>query len=216
MPTRGLFVTFEGGDGTGKSTQISLLAESLAAVGRRVLLTREPGGVPAAEAIRDLMVRGDIDAWSPISEALMMFAARAEHLHKVINPARDSGAIVLCDRFSDSTMAYQGIAGGVGCLTIEALNSMVVGNNGPDLTFVLDIDPMEGLLRARLRAGGDNRFESKGITFHTAVRVAFQSIATANPERCILIDAAQPVAVVHKLIVETVQRWLAEADTCGH
>ncbi len=215
MPTRGLFVTFEGGDGSGKSTQIELLAETLVAEGRRVISTREPGGAPAAESIRDLMVKGNIDAWSPISEALMMFAARAEHLDKVINPARDSGVIVLCDRFSDSTMAYQGIAGGVGRPAIESLNSMVVGDHGPTLTFVLDIDPIEGLRRARSRANSDNRFESKGIAYHTAVREAFQSIALTNPGRCILIDAAQPVTEVREIIVATVQRRLAESEDRG-
>lgn len=215
MPARGLFITFEGGDGAGKTTQISLLANSLRAAGRQVVCTREPGGSAAAEAIRELMVRGEIDAWSPLSEALMMFAGRSEHLRSLINPARSSGAVVLCDRFTDSTMAYQGIAGGVGKDVISALDSLVVGSDGPDTTFILDIDPVEGLRRASARDGSETRFERKGMGFHADVRRAFLSIARENQPRCFLIDAAQSPEIIHQAIAEVVFARLAEADRRG-
>lgn len=193
---RGPFITFEGGDGVGKSTQIARLAERLRALGREVVVTREPGGSPGAEAIRALLVQGAADRWSARTEALMMYAARADHLERTINPARERGAVVLCDRFSDSTMAYQGIAGALGRETVEKLDALIVGADGPTLTFILDAPSHEGLKRAGARGDGDNRFEAKGAEYQERVRRAFLEIAKGAPERCFVIDAARDIAAV--------------------
>jgi len=192
---RGAFISFEGGDGVGKSTQIELLAGSLRKAGAEVVTTREPGGSPGAEAIRALLVTGAADRWSPLTEALLMYAARADHLQKTINPARARGAIVLSDRFSDSSMAYQGFAGALGASAVAALEKLVVGADGPDLTLVLDAPVAVSLSRTSAR-GGDHRFEAKGADYQESVRQAFLKIAAANPGRCAVIDAArQPEAV---------------------
>lgn len=185
---RGSFISFEGGDGVGKSTQIARLAERLRRAGREVVVTREPGGAPGAEEIRSLLVTGATDRWTPLAEALLMYAARAEHLAKTINPARDRGAVVLSDRFSDSTMAYQGIAGALGRNAVAALDQLVVGAEGPDMTFVLDAGDA-GLARAGAR-GGDDRFERKGADYQAQVRRAFLDIARADPRRCVVVDTA--------------------------
>lgn len=184
----GPFITFEGADGVGKSTQISLLAERLRRDGREIVVTREPGGTAGGEAIRELLVRGAADRWSPLTEALLMYAARAEHIEKVIAPALTRGAIVLCDRFADSSMAYQGVAGGLGGGIIRALDDIVVGAWTPDATIVLDAPGAVTTARAAGR-GGDHRFESKGEEFQSAVRAAFLGIARASPARCVVVDA---------------------------
>ena len=186
----GLFITFEGGDGVGKSTHIQRLATRLRARGYEVVVTREPGGAPGAESIRELLVKGDVDRWGALSEALLMFAARAEHLRATITPALLRDAIVLCDRFSDSTMAYQGIAGGLGREAVAMLDALVVGDAGPDLTFVLHAQKGEGLARVGRRDGEETRFEDKGARFQEHVASAFQTIARENPARCILIDTS--------------------------
>lgn len=189
----GLFVTFEGGDGVGKSTQLKELAKRLRADGQTVTETREPGGVPGAEAIRELLVTGQADRWTPLAEALMMNAARAEHLDKKIVPALQRGEIVLCDRFADSTMAYQGYAGAVGQQTIEQLYQIVVGPYSPDVTFILHTKPGQGLDRAKARGSDEQRFESKGSEYQNDVAKAFVSIAHADPDRCLLVDAQQSI-----------------------
>ena len=187
---KGFFISVEGGDGAGKSTQISRLAESLHEAGREVVLTREPGGSQGAESIRGLLVEGAADRWSPLTEALLMYAARADHLERTILPALQKGAVVITDRFADSTMAYQGIAGALGAATVGALHDCVVGENDPDLTLILDIAPDEGLARAGARDGaGEGRFEAKGADFQKRVRDAFLRIAQSNPQRCVVIDA---------------------------
>lgn len=185
---RGLFISFEGGDGVGKSTQIARLAKTLRKHGREVVETREPGGSAGAEAIRALIVTGDEDRWSAMSEALLMYAARRDHLEKTIRPARNRGAVVLCDRFADSTMAYQGYAGGLGAETLAALYASVIGDEGPDLTFLLDAPGDEGLARAA-PDGSERRFEEKGAAFQSKVREAFLEIAKNAPERCVIVDA---------------------------
>jgi dTMP kinase len=190
---RGLFISFEGGDGAGKSTQIARLADRLRAAGRDVVTTREPGGSPGAESIRKLLVEGDKDRWSPMTEALLMLAARRDHLERVISPALKRGAVVVTDRFSDSTMAYQGIAGELGSEAAAALHALVVGNNNPDLTIVLDLPVDEGLRRAGGRSGSETRFESKGAAFQERVRQAFLEIAANDQQRCVVIDATGPV-----------------------
>ncbi|MEO1251972.1 MAG: dTMP kinase [Pseudomonadota bacterium] len=190
---RGFFITFEGGDGVGKSTQINRLAERLREAGRDVVTTREPGGSPGAEAIRALLVEGDADRWSPLTEALLMVAARRDHLEKVILPGLARGAVVISDRFADSTMAYQGVAGALGRDKAAALHALAVGDNNPDLTIILDLPIEEGLKRARNRAGEETRFESKGEPFQRAVRHAFLEIARDEPARCVVVNAAGPI-----------------------
>jgi dTMP kinase len=185
---RGRFITFEGGEGTGKSTQCRRLAAWLQGRGITVLATREPGGTPAAETIRALLLDGDADQLDAMSEALLHFAARREHVRCVIAPALAAGTWVLCDRFSDSTMAYQGLAMGLGRPVIECLHRLAVGALMPDLTLVLDLAVAESLPRAR-RQGGADRYESREVAFHEALRRAFQNIAAREPGRCVVIDA---------------------------
>lgn len=188
--SQGYFITFEGGEGSGKSTQIRRLAERLkAAGGREVVLTREPGGTPGGEEIRDLILNGAVDRWSPVSEALLMSAARRDHLERVIRPALARGAVVLCDRFADSTRAYQGRGGAVDPGLIDALETYVVEGTRPHLTLILDLPTAEGLQRAGAR-GGEARFESKGMAFHQNLRAAYLAIAQAEPGRCQVIDAS--------------------------
>lgn len=204
---RGPFLTFEGGDGVGKSTHLQRLGERLRAAGRDVVVTREPGGSPGAEAIRELIVKGAVDRWSPAAEALLMFAARADHLEQTINPARKRGAVVICDRFADSTMAYQGLAGSLGEDAVRTLERLVVGDDGPDLTLILDAPEGVGLARAAGR-GGDSRFEAKGADYQRRVREAFLDIARKNPARCVVIDAARSVEEVADEIAAVVEKRL--------
>lgn len=185
---RGSFISFEGGEGAGKSTQIRRLADRLVAAGFDVVLTREPGGSPGAETIRDLLVHGEADRWSSVTETLLMYAARRDHLERVIRPALDRGAIVLCDRFADSTRAYQGAGGDAPASLIAALEDHVLAGSIPDLTLVFDIPAAVGLERAATR-GGAARFESKGLDFHERLRAGFLNIAQREPERCAIIDA---------------------------
>ena len=167
---RARFITFEGGEGTGKSTQVARLAERLTRLGLAVLETREPGGSAGAEAIRALLVNGPADRWSARSEALLMYAARSDHIERVIVPALAAGVIVVCDRFADSTAAYQGAGGGADPTLIAALAVGVAGEVKPDLTIVLDLDAATGLARAAARLGGEARFEAKGLEFHERLR----------------------------------------------
>jgi dTMP kinase len=197
--TQGRFITFEGGEGAGKSTQVRKLAARLAA-GREVVATREPGGSPGAESIRDLLVRGEADRWSPVTETLLMYAARRDHLERVIQPALTRGAWVVCDRFADSTRAYQGAGGGADPALIAALEAQVLGLIRPDLTLVLDLPVEDGLARADGRGDAETRFESKGLAFHARLRHAFLDIARAEPRRCAVIDAAQPPDAVEAAI----------------
>jgi dTMP kinase len=194
--SRGRFITFEGGEGTGKSTQLRRLVERLRADGREVVATREPGGSEGAEQLRALLLNGAVDRWSPLAEALMLNAARADHLDTMIRPALARGAWVVCDRFADSTRAYQGAAGGVDPQLLEVLERAVVADTRPDLTLVLDAPAELGLARAAARAGGEARFEAKGLEFHKRLREAFRRIAATEPERCVLIDADQSVESV--------------------
>jgi dTMP kinase len=207
--SRGRFITFEGGEGAGKSTQAALLSERLRQRGLEVVQTREPGGSPGAEALRGLVVEGAADRWSPMAETLIMFAARADHVQRVIRPAMERGAWVVCDRFTDSSRAYQGVGGGVAAEIIDNLDLWVVGPDQPDLTFIFDLPVEVGLARAAGRGGAEARFESKGAAFHQALRDAFRQIAADHPERCVLIDAAVSVDVVADQVWATVERRLA-------
>jgi dTMP kinase len=197
------FVTFEGGEGSGKSTQARRLAEHLQMLGHRVCLTREPGGTASGEKIRDLVVSGATDAWSPIAEALLMNAARDAHLQEVIRPALEDGKTVLCDRFLDSTRVYQGTAGGCPRDLIDTLEQHVVGKTRPDLTLVFDLDPLIGLARATERSQGHGvRFENKGLAFHQKLRIGFLDIAKAEPKRCFVIDASLSEDVVFQHVLK--------------
>lgn len=187
--TRGRFITFEGGEGAGKSTQARTLVERLQAQGISVVLTREPGGSEGAESLRSLLVIGDADRWTPTAETLLMYAGRSDHLTRLIRPALEAGTWVVCDRFSDSTRAYQGAGGGVRPAFIEAIEAEVVGPDKPDLTLVFDMPVEIGLERAFGRDMFEARFESKGLAFHQRLRDAFLEIARADPERCALINA---------------------------
>jgi dTMP kinase len=207
--SRGFFITFEGGEGAGKSTQVRRLAERLRAAGREVVVTREPGGSTGAEAIRGLLVSGAADRWSPISEALMMNAARRDHVEKLIAPALARGDVVICDRFADSTRAYQGAAGGAPADLIATLESAVVGDCRPDLTLVLDLPVDIGLARAADRGGAEARFEAKGAAFHAAIRQAFLDIAAAEPGRCVVVDSSSPPEVVAEAVWAAIEARIA-------
>ncbi|MEQ1890214.1 MAG: dTMP kinase [Alphaproteobacteria bacterium] len=195
MPSSpGKFITLEGGEGAGKSTQARLLLTALQQRGFGVVLTREPGGAPGAELIRKLLVEGEAARWDAMSEALLLFAARRGHLRETIVPALGRGDWVICDRFTDSTFAYQGDAGGLGRETIERLAALALDADSPapDVTLVLDIPVELGLSRAQLRGGAENRFESLDAAFHQRLRDSFLQIAAREPARCVLIDAAAP------------------------
>jgi dTMP kinase len=203
--TSGVFISFEGGDGAGKSTQIKLLAEALRAQGREVVTTREPGGSTGAEAIRKLLLEGAADKWSPLTEALLMYASRADHLERTIEPALQRGAVVISDRFADSTMAYQGLAGALGEATVTVLQKLVVGNRGPNLTIMLDLPVDEGLKRSGETGAAEQRFESKGAAYQEQVRAAFLEIARREPKRCVVVDAAGPADAVAERIADAVK-----------
>jgi len=197
---RGLFITLEGGEGAGKSTQARRLGERVAEAGREVVVTREPGGSPGAEAIRALLVTGDAERWSATTETLLMYAARRDHIERVIAPALERGAVVICDRFADSTRAYQGAAGGAARSLIGALEVEVLDGKRPDLTFILDLPPEDGLARAAGRDHDADRFEARDLEFHRRLRAAFLSVAEHEPDRCVVIDANQPPQVVSDTI----------------
>jgi dTMP kinase len=204
------FITFEGGEGSGKSTHARRLAERLRAAGQDVLLTREPGGTPFAERLRDLILDAGAPRREPISDALLFFAARADHTASVIAPALARGAWAVCDRFSDSTRVYQGIAGGVDPGVLEAIEALVPGSLRPTLTFIMDVAPAAGLARARARSGtrhAQDPYESRDLRFHERVRAGFLDIARRESGRCAVIDAekdakdvenAVRAAVVHR------------------
>ncbi len=202
--TRGRFITFEGGEGAGKSTQARLLVERLQARGISVVLTREPGGSDGAEALRNLLVVGDADRWTPTAETLLMYAGRSDHLTRLIRPALEAGTWIVCDRFSDSTRAYQGAGGGVSPAFIEAIEEEVVGSDKPDLTLVFDMPVEIGLERAFGRDMFEARFESKGLAFHQRLRDAFLAIARDEPGRCALIDAGGTLDEVAAQVWSTV------------
>jgi dTMP kinase len=204
----GRFITLEGGEGAGKSTQIRRLAAWLQESRHPdVVVTREPGGSPGAEAIRELLVTGETDRWDAQTEALLHFAARRDHVERTIGPALDRGAWVVCDRFADSTRAYQGIVQGAGLDLIESLYRLAIGDLKPDLTLILDLPVEIGLARAAER-GGSDRYERMGKGFHEALRDAFLEIAEQDKARCRVIDATGDEETVAELIRSTVeQRW---------
>ena len=204
----GKFITFEGGEGTGKSTQVALLADALRAAGIDVVTTREPGGAPGAEEIRNLLVNGAVNRWTPMSEALLNNAARAEHLDKTVFPALKAGKWVISDRFADSTLAYQGYGHGVSRKALDDLSSAVLGDFKTDLTIIFDLDLEIGLKRAGARGQGEDRYERMGYDFHQRLRQGFLQIAEAEPGRCALIDAAASIENVAAAIRTIVSQRL--------
>ncbi len=191
------FITFEGGEGAGKSTQVGLLARALRAKGLSVVETREPGGSPGAEQIRSLLVDGPAERWLPLTEALLHSAARAEHLARTVRPALAAASWVLCDRFTDSTLAYQGYGHELGEAPVEALRALVAESPRPDLTLIIDLPVTLGLARAGTRAGAAERYEAMGEAFHERVREGFRAIARAEPGRCAVIDGSGDPEAVH-------------------
>ncbi len=191
----GIFITFEGGEGAGKSTQIERLARKLAAKKYDVVVTREPGGSPGAEAVRQVLLSGAAESFGPEMEALLFAAARSDHVEQLIKPAIARGAIVLCDRFIDSSRVYQGATGQLDATYMGAIERIAVDGIMPDLTFILDIPAAKGLARAGARRGSDaaaDRFEKEDTAVHEARRQAFLAIAKAEPDRCKVIDADRP------------------------
>jgi len=194
--SNGLFVTLEGGEGAGKSTLARALQAALINRGRDVVLTREPGGTPGAEEIRNLLVKGDTERWSAMTEALLFYAARIDHVEKIIQPAMARGAIVISDRFADSTMAYQGAAGGIALTQLKALHKLVLNDFQPELTLLVDIPPETGLARTRDRLGLEVRFESKALAFHERLRACFHQLAADESDRFVTLDGTEPQDVV--------------------
>lgn len=205
-----LFITFEGGDGSGKSTQVNLLKDYLDNLNFETIKTREPGGTPSAEILRDLLTTGEVEKWTPMSEALLMWASRYEHLIQVIEPALNSGKNVICDRFYDSTYAYQGVAHNLGIDKMEKLKKIIIGDIEPDVTFVLDIDPKVGLKRSLDRSNQENRFESYNIDFHNKIRSAFLEIAKKNKNRCVVVDASLNEQEINNLIINVIDNLITD------
>jgi dTMP kinase len=195
MSTRGRFITLEGGEGAGKSTQAAFVRDWLTGCGRDAVLTREPGGSPMAEAIRSIVLGDWAEGITPPTEVLLMFAARAAHWHATIAPALEAGRDVVCDRFVDSSYAYQGAGKGVSNESLQALEALAIAGHCPDLTLLLDIDPEEGLRRAHAR-GEQNRFEQEALDFMQRVREGFLSRARAEPQRVRVIDASREADAV--------------------
>ncbi|MBL8543967.1 MAG: dTMP kinase [Hyphomonadaceae bacterium] len=203
----GRFITLEGGEGTGKSTLQRALSEALRARGLEVVATREPGGAPGADAIRALLVQGEANRWSALEEALLFAAARLNHLNRTIRPALVRGAWVVCDRYYDSTRAYQVAAGGLRGDVLDQLNALIEAP-APDLTLILDLDPNAGLSRSRGAEAGEDRFEKKDGAFHTRVRDEFLAIAKREPARCAIIDSAQPREAVLAAAIREIEARL--------
>ena len=190
--TRGQFISFEGGEGAGKTTQAEKLVAALDAAGIEAVLTREPGGTYGAERIRDLVLEGTSDRWSGMTELLLMYAARLDHVEKLIRPALERGAWVVSDRFADSSLAYQGIARGLGETKVTALHDVVMDGFAPDLTILFDIDPVMAQRRVETRGEALTRFDGESMEFHNSLRDAFRKIAGDNPERVVTVDAVGP------------------------
>jgi len=197
----GRFITFEGGEGAGKSTQVKRLAAALEAGGRDVVETREPGGSAGAEEIRKLLVAGAVDRWQPTTELLLHYAARFEHVEMVIRPALKAGKWVICDRFHDSTVAYQGFGHGLRVERITDLHQLLLDDFKPDLTFIMDISVEAGLARTGGRDGNEDRYERMGRDFHERLRQGFLDIAAAEPERCAVVDASLDEDAVHETVL---------------
>ena len=202
----GRFITLEGGEGGGKSTQARRLAAALEAKGNATLVTREPGGSPGAEEIRKLLVEGAPGRWDALTETLLIYAARADHVGRTIGPALLADKWVISDRFTDSTYAYQGVARGLARETIRRIDAIVLDDFKPDLTLILDLDVETGLKRAASRGAAESRFENFDRDFHERLRLAFQEIGRRHPDRCILIDASSDEDAVAAAVWSAVAR----------
>lgn len=202
--TKGLFITFEGGEGAGKSTQLRRLGDALKQAGIDVVRTREPGGSPAAEEIRTMLVSGESQRWAPETELLLYCAARVEHVASVVNPALARGAWVVCDRFQDSTVAYQGYGHGLGTDIVDELHQILFGVFQPDLTIIFDLPVEVGLERTQGRVGGEDRYERMDMEFHERLRHGFLKIAERNSDRCAVLDAAKDEDIVYRDMIACV------------
>lgn len=215
----GCFITFEGGEGSGKSTQVKRLVDRLRIQGLEVVETREPGGSPGAEAIRQVLLSGAAKALGPEAEAMLFAAARSDHVENMIRPALERGAWVVCDRFHDSTRVYQGVLGNVDPKLINALERITVGDMKPDLTIVLDVPVETGLARTKTRGHAADRFEAEDPEYHNWLRIAYRKLAENEPDRCVIIDASpNPDAVAVKIwmiVAERLLRPLRAAQTAG-
>lgn len=221
MEKKGVFITLEGGEGTGKSTQIRLLHQALAGAGVDAVCTREPGGTPQAERIRDLLLQRDSGSFDPLTEALLLFAARREHLVHKIWPALEKGQWVVSDRFADSSRAFQGYGMKLDLSAIESLYKMTAGDFEPELTFVFDIDPAVGLGRSMERqqaeAVTEDRYERMDISFHQRLREGYLEIARQFPARCVVLDAAQGIGALHAQMLAIIdQRFGVRAKEVHH
>jgi dTMP kinase len=205
VSAKGFFISFEGIDGSGKSTQTKLLKQALEASGHDVILTREPGGSPGAEEIRALVLQGDPDRWSAQTEILLFTAARRDHLERTIQPALDAGKVVICDRFADSTRMYQGLSRGDLRATVDQLHDLMIGVE-PDLTLLIDMDPAEGLSRALSRNTVEERFEDFGESLQAAMREGFLALAQEFSDRFVVIDGAQPILSVAQDILAATEK----------
>ncbi|UJQ95009.1 dTMP kinase [Mariluticola halotolerans] len=216
LPTNARFLTFEGGEGVGKSTQVKRLLARLTRLGIAAVRTREPGGTPKAEAIRSFILQGRSEEWGPGAEATLFAAARLDHVNQLIAPNLASGRWVICDRFHDSTRAYQGLTGGVDDTLIEALEDLALNGHKPDLTIILDMDPEEAFKRVAQRALEDgipavaDRFEKEDLDWHRSLRKGFLEIAERNPDRCVVISADQPESELAKAIWSAVTQKFPE------
>ena len=217
MTKRGLFITFEGGEGCGKTTQIQKLKNRIKSILLTpFIVTREPGGAPSAELIRGLLVNGDAEKWRPATEGLLMSAARHEHVEQIIRPALAQNKLVMSDRFADSTIVYQGIVGGVARNDIDAMNHIACGDIYPDVTIILDIDSQIGLARAKSRGAGEDRFEAKGLAYHEKVRAGFLDIAADDPSRCVVINANRTPDDIAEDIWQVVSQHLQARGLIGN
>lgn len=204
----GKFITLEGGDGSGKSTQARMLSEFLADKSINTLLTREPGGAPGADEIRELILTGEPDRWDAVGETLLFYASRRNHLRLTVWPALEKGQWVISDRFADSTMAYQGYGNQLGEDVVQQVHDFAVGKFKPDLTFIFDMPAEEGLRRTDDRLHNEDRFEKMDIAFHERLRDGFLDIARKNPDRCIVIDATKPIDSIQAELRRIIQERL--------
>ena len=202
MTQNGLLITFEGGEGSGKSTQSQILYDTLIEKGFEVTKTREPGGTKFAEIIREILVQGDSNKIDNISELFLFAAARTDHVQKVIKKSLNDNKIIICDRFIDSTLAYQGYAGNLDLDIVKEVNKISIGEIYPDITFIFDIDPTQGIERALEENNKETRFEEKDIMYHKKIRDGYLSIARDNAQRCVVINGADDIEQISKKILE--------------
>ncbi len=212
---RGRFITVEGGDGAGKTTQVGLLIAALGRAGISAQATREPGGTPAAEAIRRLLLEGEGEQWNAVGEALLMVAARSDHVARLIAPALSQGIWIVSDRFANSTLAYQGYGRGLPLDRLAALNHFALNDFTPDLTLILDLPVETGLARAGARPAAADRFERLGRAFQERLRQGFLQIAADQPARCVVVDASGEPQTVHRLVLAAVERRLGTVLSPG-